>query len=84
LEIEADVTSKTSLAAYAALGAPEVWIYADGLLKIVVLGAGQYQLRDRGLLFPDLDLPAIVADQLAKAQAIGSARTIREFRQSLQ
>ena len=84
LAIEADVTSKTSLAAYAALGVPEVWIYADGLLKIFVLDAGQYQPRDRGLLFPDLDLPAIVTAQLAKAQAIGSARTIREFRQSLQ
>lgn len=83
LAIEADVTSKTSLAAYGALGVPEVWIYADGALTIHVLEGDRYGQRDRGLLFPDLDMPAIVAQQLARARAIGSARTLREFRQGL-
>lgn len=34
LAIEIDVTSKTQLSAYVALGVPELWCYADSQLQI--------------------------------------------------
>jgi Uma2 family endonuclease len=42
LAIEADITSKTTLAAYAALQVPEVWIYDHGRLTINLLQNGDY------------------------------------------
>ena len=57
LVIEADVTSSSldRLAIYAALGFPEVWRLADGVLNFDVLGAGgQYAAGAASRAFPGL------------------------------
>lgn len=42
LAIESDITSKTFLSAYEAIGVPELWIYDDGL-KIFWWQEGHYK-----------------------------------------
>lgn len=42
LAIEIDVTSKTQLSAYVALGVPELWCYEGGKLQVFVLNQAEY------------------------------------------
>lgn len=57
LAIEVDVTSKTGLDAYRALGVPELWRFEDGQLQISLLQNGQYQDANSSLHpnFPIMD-----------------------------
>jgi Uma2 family endonuclease len=42
LAIETDVTSKTAMEAYQAIGVPEVWVFDGGKLKIHQFQDGEY------------------------------------------
>ncbi|MBD2080687.1 Uma2 family endonuclease [Leptolyngbya sp. FACHB-17] len=53
LAIEVDVTSKTGLEAYQALGVAELWRFEDGQLRISVLQNGEYQDAQVSPHFPD-------------------------------
>ncbi|NJM58831.1 MAG: Uma2 family endonuclease [Synechococcales cyanobacterium RU_4_20] len=83
LAIEVDVTSKTGLAAYQALGVPELWRFEDGQLRISVLQAGTYQDRPRSTHFPQFDLIQLAEETLARSQTTGQSQALRVFRSTL-
>jgi Uma2 family endonuclease len=79
LAIETDVTSKTTLDAYAALGVPEVWIYASGILTLYRLEQGQYHRSETSPLFPNLPLTQLIPDIIERAWQVGSFQALAEF-----
>ena len=83
LALETDVTSKTTLAAYEAIGVPELWIYDARLLKIYTLQESRYIEVSRSSIFPDLDLRVLLPKTIDRAWQIGSYAALDEFEQSL-
>jgi Uma2 family endonuclease len=83
LAIEADVTSKTTLEAYATLQVPEVWIYDDRRLTIHLLQDGNYQESTISPTFPDLFITEIIPHLVQQAFEIGTSMMLRQFRQQL-
>ncbi len=80
LAIESDVTSKTTLDAYKALGVPEVWIYRNRNLRIYLLQNGEYVESSVSLVFPDLPISKMIPQLVQKAIDDGSSRMLRELR----
>ncbi len=56
LAIEVDVTSKTELDVYSALGIRELWRFKDGTLQISLFQNGQYSDSTVSLHFPDFPI----------------------------
>ncbi|MEM8603728.1 MAG: Uma2 family endonuclease [Cyanobacteria bacterium P01_H01_bin.121] len=83
LAIESDVTSKTTLAAYATLQVPEVWIYENAQLKIYRLQDGNYQTCTVSQIFPELDIVELLPRLVEQAFQLGTSRMLREFRKQL-
>lgn len=83
LAIESDVTSKTTLEVYAAIGVPEVWIYSKQQLKIYSFVDGSYQEQSISPTFPDLPLTTLIPQLVQQAINEGTSRMLREFRNSL-
>ena len=79
LAIEIDVTSRTSLEAYTALGVPELWIYDSQGLKIYLLENSSYRECDRSPFFPNLPLREIIAETIKQSWKIGYSQAIKEF-----
>ena len=84
LAIEADVTSKTTLEAYAALQVPEVWIYDHNKLKIHLLQNGEYQESDVSLTFPEVTIAAMIPQLVQQAFQEGTSKMLRNLRNSIQ
>ncbi|NJL46314.1 MAG: Uma2 family endonuclease [Leptolyngbyaceae cyanobacterium SM2_5_2] len=84
LAIEADVTSKTTLDAYATLKVPEVWIYDNGKLAIYLLDNGDYRRSTESAVFPYLPVTELIPKLLAQAFATGTSTMLRSLRQQLQ
>lgn len=84
LAIEADVTSKTTLTAYAVLQVPEVWIYDTGKLTIHLLQEDNYQPGTHSLVFPDLAIADWIPQLVQQALTAGTSTMLRELRQRLQ
>lgn len=84
LAIEADVTSKTTLDAYATLQVPEVWIYDRGKLTIYLLQDGDYQSDITSQIFPDLPITTWVPQLVNDAIATGTSTMLRDLRRRLQ
>ncbi|MEM9007771.1 MAG: Uma2 family endonuclease [Cyanobacteria bacterium P01_F01_bin.86] len=80
LAIEVDVTSKTQLAAYAALGVPELWLYERGQLNIYTLEASQYQATTTSPTFSELPILDWVTEVLEQSIAMGRSPALRNFR----
>lgn len=80
LAIESDVTSKTTLDAYEALGVPEVWIYRNQQLKIYVLQETGYIETVISPTFPDLAIAELIPQWVQKAIAEGTSKMLRELR----
>jgi Uma2 family endonuclease len=80
LAIEIDITSKTQLDAYAALGVPELWRYENRQLRIDVLQNGRYVQSSISPLFPGLPIVNLIPEYVGKSRAIGRSRALREFR----
>lgn len=80
LAIEVDVTSKTQLDAYQALGVAELWRFEAGRLQILVLEADQYQPSQQGSTFPDLPIVDLVTEFVAQSRSLGRSPTLRAFR----
>jgi Uma2 family endonuclease len=80
LAIEADVTSKTTLEAYAALGMPEVWVYQKTQISIYLLQAGEYVASDVSRAFPALPILQIIPHWVKRGLTEGAGKTLREFR----
>lgn len=82
LAIEVDVTSKTTLEAYAAIGVPEVWIYENDQLTIYRLGAEAYQ-PSTSEIFPDLPITSLVPQLVQQALSQGTSAMLRRLRDTL-
>lgn len=83
LAIESDVTSKTTLDAYTALGVPEVWIYSNDKLKIYVLDSNNYVESTFSPTFPDLPIREFISQLVQKAIDNGTSQMLRELRNLL-
>jgi len=83
LAIEADVTSKTTLDAYAALQVPEVWIYDNGKLKIHLLQNGEYQESSSSPTFPELAIAEMIPRLVQQAFQEGTSKMLRNLRKQM-
>jgi Uma2 family endonuclease len=83
LALETEVTSKTALAAYEAIGVPELWIYDSGILNLYELRNGKYIAIDRSPLFPELDVRVLLPQLIDRSWAIGSYAALEEFENTL-
>jgi Uma2 family endonuclease len=79
LAIETDVTSKTAMEAYRAIGVPEVWVFDSGKLKIHRFRDGEYQEADRSGFFLDIDIQKLLPQVLSRAWQVGSLQALEEF-----
>ncbi|WP_416676277.1 Uma2 family endonuclease [Egbenema bharatensis] len=79
LAIETDVTSKTTLGAYEAIGVPELWIYASSALKIYLLQDKHYIQSDTSPTFPDIPVTAWISQAIDRAWEVGSVQALEEF-----
>ncbi|NET01856.1 MAG: Uma2 family endonuclease [Sphaerospermopsis sp. SIO1G1] len=79
LAIEIDVTSKTTLDAYEAIGVRELWIFDTGKLFIYLWQDGKYFKSDRSHYFPDLEITKIIPDTVARSWQVGSFQALEEF-----
>jgi Uma2 family endonuclease len=79
LAIETDVTSKTTLEAYRAIGVPEVWIYDSGRLTIYLLSQGIYVKSDTSTIFENIQLTQIIPALVERAWHVGNVQALEEF-----
>jgi Uma2 family endonuclease len=79
LAIEVDVTSRTQLDAYQALGVPELWRYEEGRLRIDVLVDGEYMESEISPKFPSFPVPVMV-QFVEQSLSAGRSSTLRAFR----
>ena len=82
LAIEADVTSRTTLDAYEAMGVPEVWIYRNQQLKIYLLTLAGYTETSISPTFPNLPIIELIPELVQKAINEGTSKMLRELRTS--
>lgn len=80
LAIESDVTSKTTLEVYAAIGVPEVWIYSKQQLKIYIIKDGNYQETSLSPTFTNLSLTTQIPKLVEQAINQGTSRMLRELK----
>jgi Uma2 family endonuclease len=83
LAIESDVTSRTTLEAYLALGVPEVWVYHRDILTISLLQNGQYVESATSLVFPDLPIAELIPKLVQQAIAQGTRQMLRNLKTQL-
>ena len=83
LAVEIDVTSKTQLSAYEALGVPELWCYADSQLQIFLLREGEYVQVKNSPTFGDLPVVEGILQFLKLSEIEGASAARRAFRQWL-
>lgn len=79
LAIEVDVTSKTQLDAYEALGVPELWRFVKGRLQISVLRDGKSVESEVSPTFSSLPI-AEVSQFIQQSLTEGSSPALRAFR----
>jgi Uma2 family endonuclease len=79
LAIEADVTSKTTLNAYLAIGVPELWIFANGTLTIYVLQQSQYIPMAESPTFPGLPVAQWIAHTVKHSWQVGTSQALEEL-----
>jgi Uma2 family endonuclease len=80
LAIEVDLTSKTQLEAYEALGVPEIWRYENNKLQINVLENGKYVESAISPTFPNLPIIEAISQYCEQSQTVGTSKTLRLFR----
>lgn len=80
LAIESDVTSKTTLEVYAAIGVPEVWIYRQKQLKIYTLVNRNYQENSLSPTFPDIPITTLIPMLIQEAIERGTSKMLRKLR----
>lgn len=79
LAIETDVTSKTTLDAYLAIGVPELWIFANGKLTIYVLQRDHYVTAEGSPIFPSLPLAEWIATTVKRSWQVGTSQALEEL-----
>lgn len=83
LAIETDVTSKTTLDAYEAIGVPELWVYDSGRLKIYLLRNGKYLESQTSPNFPEIPIAQIIPNAIAHAWEVGSLQALEEVESAI-
>lgn len=83
LAIETDVTSKTTLSAYLAIGVSELWIYAGGKLTIYCLQGEQYSAVSESPTFPKLPLLQWIPETVERSWRVGSSQALEELETKL-
>jgi Uma2 family endonuclease len=81
LAIEIDVTSKTQLSAYEALGVPEIWRYKSYKLQISLLQNGEYVESQVSLTFPNFPVIEGISQFLDFSRTAGTRPALKAFRQ---
>jgi Uma2 family endonuclease len=81
LAIEIDVTSKTQLSAYEALGVPEIWRYESRKLQISLLQNGEYVESQTSLTFPNFPVIEGISRFLDFSRTAGTRPALKAFRQ---
>jgi Uma2 family endonuclease len=81
LAIEVDITSRTQLSAYEALGVPELWRYEHHRLHISVLQDKTYVESDFSPTFPKLPIIEIISQYVEQSRTLGRSSALRAFRQ---
>lgn len=80
LALEIDITSRTPLNNYEALGVPELWRYDGQSLEINVLESGKYIKSNVSRNFPSLPLIEIIPQYVEQSKIKGRNATIKAFR----
>lgn len=80
LAIEIDMTSRTQLNNYEALGVPELWRYDGQSLEINVLENGKYINSNISRNFPNFHLVDIIPQYVEQSKIKGRNSTIKAFR----
>lgn len=83
LAIEIDVTSKTQIEAYTALGVGELWCYEAGQLKIYGLESGVCLERADSQVFPQVPVVELVTSLLMQSAELGRSPALRALRKQL-
>ena len=81
LALEIDITSRTHINTYEALGVPELWRHSGGQIQIYVLQAGQYSEVEESPTFPKWSLRALIPQYLEQSRVVGRNKTLKAFRQ---
>jgi Uma2 family endonuclease len=80
LAIEIDITSRTRLNNYQALGVRELWRFNGTKLEINVLQLGQYIQCDESPHFPKFPLIEVIPEYLERSKIEGRNKTMKAFR----
>ncbi len=80
LAIEIDITSRTRLNNYEALGVPELWRYDGQSLEINVLENGKYVNSNISRNFPNFPLIKVIPQYVEQSKIKGRNAAIRAFR----
>ena len=80
LALEIDITSRTRLNNYEALGVPELWRYDGQSLEINVLESGKYIKSNISRNFPNLPLFDVIPQYVEQSKIKGRNATIKAFR----
>jgi Uma2 family endonuclease len=84
LAIETDVTSKTTLDAYEAIGVPELWIYDDSNFTIYLLQNNKYTKSDTSPNFPEINISQIITTTVERSWVVGNLQALEELEDSLE
>ncbi len=80
LALEIDITSRTRLNNYEALGVPELWRFNGQSLEINVLESGKYVKSNISRNFPSLPLFDVIPEYVEQSKIKGRNATIKAFR----
>ncbi len=80
LALEIDITSRTRLNNYEALGVPELWRYDGQKLEINVLEGGNYVKSNDSSNFPNFPLVNVIPQYVEQSKIKGRNVTIKAFR----
>ncbi len=83
LAIETDVTSKTTIDAYLAIGVPEVWVYDSGRFRIYLLQDGEYVESDISPNFPGIAIAQLIPATVERAWQVGNCQALEEFESAI-
>jgi len=83
LAIAVDLTSKTQISAYLAIGVPEIWRWERSQLQIYILQNGTYYESQISYIFPRIPVISLFSDFLNQNIHLPMSQIRRNFRQWL-
>lgn len=83
LVLEIDVSSYSDVNDYLPYRVPEVWLFRKSQLLIYQLQGNEYHVQSQSRYFPQIDLPAVIAQGLQIADERNTSAAIRDLKQRL-